>query len=132
MRRILLDTNSCSTLFRGEDEKLKEEIREAETIFISTIVMGELLTGFRIGSKEKRNRKILKDFIADPGTEVLDVTRETAEIYSQIKFSLRRKGKPIPTNDIWIAAQAIETGSVLISYDNHFSAIGGLRLWGEQ
>lgn len=132
MKKILLDTNSCSVLFRGEDEKLKEEIREAETIFISTIVMGEILTGFRIGSKEGKNRKILKDFLADPGTEVLDVTRETAEIYSQIKFSLRRIGKPIPTNDIWIAAQAIETGSVLISYDSHFSAIGGLRLWGEQ
>lgn len=129
MKKALLDTNSCSALFRGENEKLKDAIKGAEILFVSTIVIGELFTGFRLGAKEGKNRKILKDFLDDQATEVLDVTQETAEIYSQIKVFLRRKGKLIPTNDIWIAAQAIETGSVLISFDRHFSDIPGLRMW---
>lgn len=129
MKKILLDTNSCSALFGGKDKKLKDVLKEAEIVFVSPIVIGELLTGFRAGSRERKNRKILEDFLTDQAVETLDITRETAEIYSQIKAFLRAKGKPIPTNDIWIAAQAIETGSILVSFDRHFSNIVGLRLW---
>lgn len=129
MKKILLDTNSCSVLFRGKDNSLIDVVRDAEIIFISTIVIGELLTGFKAGSKEEKNRKILEDFLDDYTTEIADVTKESAEIYSQIKVFLRGKGIPIPTNDIWIASQATETGSVLITYDKHFTKIPGLRIW---
>lgn len=129
MKKILLDTNSYSVLFKGKDRNLIEEVRYSETTFISTIVIGELLTGFRVGDKEEKNRKILQDFLDDHTTEVLDITRESAEIYSQIKVFLRRKGTPIPNNDIWIASNVIESGAVLITYDKHFLQIPGLRIW---
>jgi len=129
MKKILLETNSSSVLFRGKDSYLIDEVKNAEKIFISTIVIGELLTGFKAGSKEKENRKILEDFLDGYTTEIVDVTNESAEIYSQIKVFLRFKGIPIPTNDVWIASHAIETGSVLITYDKHFLKIPGLRIW---
>jgi tRNA(fMet)-specific endonuclease VapC len=58
------------------------------------------------------------------------LTLETAEIFGEIKDRLRRAGAPIPVNDLWLAAQAVETGSVLVTYDKHFSQVPGLRLWG--
>jgi tRNA(fMet)-specific endonuclease VapC len=58
-----------------------------------------------------------------------NVTKETADVFGQVKDALKRAGAPIPMNDVWIAAQAIETGSVLITYDRHFSKVPGLRLW---
>lgn len=127
MKKIFLDTNSLSAIFRGKDE-FKDLIENADEIFISPIVIGELLTGFRSGNKEGKNRKILKDFINASLSKIPDITQETAEIYSQIKVFLRNKGIPIPTNDVWIAAGTIETGSVLISSDAHFSQIPLLRL----
>jgi len=129
MKKILLDTNSSSVLFRGKDSNLIDEVKSAEKIFISTIVIGELLTGFKAGSKEKENRTILEDFLDDYTTEIVEATKESAEIYSQIKVFLRRKGTPIPNNDVWIASNVIESGAVLITYDRHFLKIPGLRIW---
>lgn len=129
VKKILLDTNSCSVLFRGKDSRLINIVEDSETVFVSTIVIGELLTGFRAGNREEENRKILESFLDNPATKVVEVTQESAEIYSQIKVFLRRKGIPIPTNDVWIAAHAIETGSVLVTYDKHFLKIPGLRIW---
>ena len=129
MKKIFLDTNSYSVLFDGKDRNLIEEVMYSETIFISTIVIGELLTGFRAGSKEKENRKILQNFLDNQTTEVLEINNESAEIYSQIKVFLRRKGTPIPNNDVWIASNVIQSGAVLITYDKHFLKIPGLRIW---
>ena len=129
MKKILLDTNSCSVLFRGKDNRLMDTVEDAGKVFVSTIVIGELLTGFRAASREEENRKILERFLDSYTTEIADVTQESAEIYSQIKVFLRRKGIPIPTNDVWIASHAIESGAVLISYDKHFLKIPGLRIW---
>jgi len=54
---------------------------------------------------------------------------ETAEIFASIKKDLRTTGKPVPINDVWIAAHALETGSVRVTFDRHFSSAPGLRLW---
>lgn len=70
-------------------------------------------------------RKILVGLTPKTG----NVTKETADVFGQVKDALKRAGAPIPMNDVWIAAQAIETGSVLITYDRHFSKVPGLRLW---
>jgi tRNA(fMet)-specific endonuclease VapC len=59
----------------------------------------------------------------------LDVTKETADVFGQVKDQLQRAGTPIPMNDVWIAAQALETGSVVVTYDEHFKKVPGLRLW---
>jgi tRNA(fMet)-specific endonuclease VapC len=59
----------------------------------------------------------------------LNATAETAEVFGQVKSSLRKSGTPLPINDVWIAAHALETGSVVVTYDVHFKSIPGLRLW---
>ena len=91
--------------------------------------MGESLAGFRGGSKFEQNRRTLRDFLARPTVVFLGASAETSEVFGQLKDTLRKQGTPIPINDIWIAAHAVETGSVLVTYDDHFSRISGLRLW---
>lgn len=130
MKRILLDTNAYTNFFK-DYPKLEELVQNTHKIFISPIVLGELFEGFKGGNKEKHNRSDLEDFLAENGVEVLNVGKETSEIYSEIKMSLKKKGKPIPVNDVWIAAQAMENGAVLVTYDKHFEEIPGLRVWGE-
>ncbi|GAB6091701.1 PIN domain-containing protein [Spirochaeta dissipatitropha] len=104
---------------------------ESETIYLSTIVAGELFAGFHRGKRISDNRRVLLDFIDKPNVELFDVTIETSEIFGEIKSQLKKTGKMIPLNDIWIAAQTIVTGSKLITCDKHFNAINGLRVWDE-
>ena len=77
----------------------------------------------------KENRARLAGFLAKPTVRTLELSTETAEVYGQIKDALKISGTPIPINDIWLSAQAIETGSVLITFDNHFGNVSGIRLW---
>lgn len=128
MTKILLDTNAYTRFLAGE-EMLIDEIATADVIFFSVIVLGELSAGFKLGSKEKENRKNLETFLGKVAVEVVNVSQETAEIYGQIYTALKKAGTPIPTNDIWIAAQAIEAGAKLISFDTHFSKIPAVRIW---
>ena len=128
MKAILLDTNAYARFLAGE-EKVLDELARAGAVNMSVFVIGELLEGFRAGSKDKLNRQILERFLARPSVHVLDATRETAEYFALIKTALRRAGQPIPLNDVWIAAQALETGSVVVTYDAHFALVPGLRTW---
>ena len=128
MRRVLLDTNAYARLLAG-DANVLDQVAEAEQVHLSVFVMGELLAGFRGGTKFAQNRKMLKTFLAKPTVSFLGASAETAEIFAQIKNDLRKAGTPIPINDVWIAAQAMETGSVLVTYDGHFRGVPGLRLW---
>lgn len=126
MKKILLDTNAISALFKG-DSNILDRMIEADTIFISIFVLGEILYGFKNGDKEKENNLLLKEFLSKPSIKILNGTKETAEVFSEIKIKLKKKGKPIPINDVWIAAHAVETGSVLVTYDKHFDLIEGIR-----
>ena len=128
MRQVLLDTNAYARLLAG-DTNVLEEVSEAERVYLSVFVMGELLAGFRGGAKMAQNRQLLKTFLAKPTVSFLGATQETAEIFGQIKHDLRKAGTPIPINDVWIASHAMETGSVLVTYDTHFREVPGLRLW---
>lgn len=128
MKKIILDTNGYSMLLAG-DTSIRDALGEADTVFISVVVLAELYAGFRCGNKEKENRKILKEFLSKPLVVLLNCTEETSEIFGEIKCNLKREGRPIPINDIWIASHAIESGSILITYDVHFKEIKGLRLW---
>ena len=127
MKKVLLDTNAINAFFRGSEEVLAL-IANAETVYMSVIVVGELYTGFKCGAKEKQNREWFAKFLAKPTVQVLDVTHETGEIYSDVMLDFRKNGTPIPTNDVWLAAQAFETGSALVTFDKHFKNIHGLRL----
>jgi len=128
MKKILPDTNAMTRLFDG-DERILSALAGAETVFLSVFVLGELYAGFKAGHKEKQNRDVIRRFL-DKAT-VLDATHETAEVYAQVKSALKKAGRPIPINDVWIAAQALETGAVLLTHDSHFQAVPGLRIWDE-
>jgi len=128
VKKVVLDTNALSAFFAGSHEVL-EVLAEAEQIFMSTIVLGELYAGFKGGNRELENTKNLESFLKKATVRTLDVSRETAEIFGTVKHQLKIQGTPIPLNDVWIAAHTIETGSQLVTYDRHFSQIAGLRLW---
>ena len=123
--RILLDSNAYSGLLAGR-RGVVELVRKAEEILLPIIVVGELLYGLRNGSRYARNVEALDEFLASRHVSVTPATRTTADRYARIASSLRVKGRPIPTNDIWIAACTMETGAELVSYDRHFEHVDGL------
>lgn len=128
MKKVLLDTNAYSRLARG-DEDLLGVLAEAEVVYLSVFVLGELYAGFRGGKHEPRNRELLRDFRAAPSVMTLLATEETAEVFGTVKDALERQGTPLPINDVWIAAHALETGATLLTWDDHFEAVKGLRRW---
>ena len=127
MKRLLIDTNIYSYALKG-DEGVVEVLREADEIGFSAISIGELLSGFQLGGREQKNRKELEQFLDSPRVVVYPVNDGTAEFYAQILNNLRKIGKPVPTNDIWIAAVAFQNGLKLFTKDAHFQAIVGLYL----
>ena len=86
--------------------------------------------GFRNGSRLAKNAAELDAFLADAHVEMFAVTPTTADRFGRIAAALRRAGTPIPTNDIWIAAHAFESGAELVTFDGHFASIPGL-VWSQ-
>ena len=123
--RVLLDSSAYSLLMRGH-QRVAELVRGAEEVLLSAIVVGELMYGFRQGSYFERNAADLRSFLSSPYASFVDVGAVTADRYSRIAASLRAKGRPIPTNDIWIAAHAMETGADLVSADGQFEHVEGI------
>lgn len=128
MKKILLDTNAYTRLFRGDKDVL-EALGLVDTVFMSVFVLGELYAGFKGGNRESENRAQLDDFLRRPTVRILTATRETSDIFGTIKDRIKKAGTPIPINDVWIAAHATESGSHLMTYDTHFADITGLLLW---
>ncbi len=126
MRPIALDTNTYVGFKRG-DEACLQVIRQAAHLLLSTTVLGELLAGFACGEREARNREDLRQFLDCRRVEILAVGMATADAYALLYRTLRRKGRPIPTNNLWIAASCLEHGAVLFSLDAHFDQVDGLR-----
>jgi tRNA(fMet)-specific endonuclease VapC len=123
--RALIDTDAYSALKRA-DRAVVEIVRRSEEVLLSTVVVGELLYGFRCGDRYERNRDELDEFVASPFVTVVPVTMTTADRFSRIAAGLKARGKPIPTNDMWIAAQAMETGAELLSFDRHYEWVDGI------
>ena len=123
--RILLDSNAYSLLARGHPA-VADIVRRSQEVVLSAVVVGELLYGYRHGSRNARNTRELDAFLANPYVTLVPMSRITADRYARIAAALRAKGRPIPTNDIWIAAHAMETGTDLVSSDGHFEHIDGL------
>ena len=118
-RKIMLDTSAYSSFLRGHD-KIKFAIQISDEIFINPVVIGELLSGFVMGKNEERNREILRKFLKSSRVNVIPIGEETSERYAAIINYLRKNGTPIPTNDIWIAASAMEYGLKVITTDKHY------------
>ena len=123
--KLLLDTNAYVG-FKRNITNLVKIIVDAEWILFSPVVLGELMFGFRNGAKFKENMKGLDEFLQHDVVEVVQIGKTTSDRYSRIAAKLKRKGTPIPSNDIWIAAQTMEYGAELITSDRHFNEIDGL------
>ena len=123
MTRLLLDTSAYSAFMRGHPE-VKRAVQEADEIYLNSVTLGELLAGFMRGRHRRRNEGELKTFLASPRARALDMNEETAERYAVILNSLWKGGTPIPTNDIWIAASAMQHGLRLLTTDAHYQKVG--------
>lgn len=120
--RILLDTSAYSSFMRGHQE-VKEVLQSAGSISVNPIVLGELQAGFQHGRHSEKNRTTLKQFLVSPRVRVVDMDEETAERYAVILNSLWTIGRPIPTNDLWIAASAMQYGLTILTTDAHFTHV---------
>lgn len=121
----MLDTSAYVGFKRNAVEAV-EIIVKAELIVFSPVVMGELMFGFRNGTRFKENMDDLDRFLKHEAVDLVPIGKITSDRYSRIAVNLRKQGTPIPTNDIWIAAQAMEQGAELITSDQHFDKISGL------
>lgn len=119
MSRLCLDTSAYSQFKRGHPG-VTELIDKAEWIGFPSVALGELWLGFLKGQKLEENVEALEVFLSHPVVERLDVDFETARIYGELVLELHKAGRPIPTNDIWIAALGVRSGSVVLSFDGHF------------
>jgi len=126
--RYCIDTVAYSHFKRGEP-RVVSLLDRAEWIGVPAIVLGELFAGFEQGRHRLKNIGELEELLSAPVVQVVPVDRQTAEIFGKMVADLRRRGRPIPVNDIWIAATCLRTGATLITWDahfHHFPVIGAL------
>lgn len=121
--RYLLDTSVLVALLRGDDA-VSAAIEQAVDVYIPVTAVGELYYGALHSGNPARNAARVAALV-DAGV-VLACDAETALVYGDVKTGLRKRGRPIPENDVWIAAVAVQHGLVLVSRDEHFDAVDGL------
>ncbi|MEM6329681.1 MAG: type II toxin-antitoxin system VapC family toxin [Planctomycetota bacterium] len=124
--RLLLDTNRYSQLV-ANDAAVTQRLNSATAVYFSVITLGELHQGFQMGTKRRRNEQRLREALTLQGVQVLFLDAETAEYFGRTAAALRRAGTPIPTNDVWIAAQALQHNLALDTRDTHFDRVRGLK-----
>jgi tRNA(fMet)-specific endonuclease VapC len=122
MKTIMLDTSAYVAFRKGHSQALSA-IQRASTILISSIVYGELLGGFEWGGQRDTNRDELRELLQSPRVITVPINLETSERYAVIYAYLRSTGTPIPTNDLWIAASAMEHSATLVTLDKHFAKL---------
>lgn len=123
--RYLLDTNIVIALFAGEPS-VSEQLTVASYVAISVVVYGELLAGALRSARTEENVHRLKRFARE--VPLLSCDPETAHQFAVLSVILRRKGRPIPENDLWIAATARQYGLALVSRDRHFAEVDELPI----
>ncbi len=122
MSRVLLDTSAYSAFMRGHPE-IKQAVQAADELYINSVVLGELFAGFVRGKRRRKNEAELRTFTGSQRVRLLDVNEETATRYAVILHSLWQAGTPIPTNDIWIAASAMQHGLPVLTTDAHYESV---------
>lgn len=123
--KLCLDTNIYSA-FKNGNPQITDILENADEILVPVTVLGELYSGFQIGSLTEKNLTELNEFLSKPGISIIEINKEIALRYGFITKELRKQGTPIPTNDVWIAASTMDTGSILLSSDKHFKKVPGL------
>ncbi|BAY17759.1 PilT protein domain protein [Anabaenopsis circularis NIES-21] len=122
--RYLLDTNIIIALF-ADEAVIKNNLAQADEVFIPSIVIGELSYGARKSGRSPQNLARVDEFVAN--NTVLGCDVETARQYGEIKNKLRLKGHPLPENDIWIASVALQYQLTLVTRDAHFQQVENLQ-----
>lgn len=123
--KYLLDTNIVIAIFAGDPDVL-EPLVQSNEVFLPTVVLGELYYGARKSTHVDTNISRIDELAAS--STLLGCDIDTSRHYGRIKNDLRARGRPIPENDIWIAAVAQQHGLTLVSRDTHFEAVEALSL----
>jgi tRNA(fMet)-specific endonuclease VapC len=124
--RILLDTNRLTDLLRG-DPALVRLVEQADEVWLPYVVLAEIKAGFLGGTRLSENIALLAALLA-AGVTVLYADEQTVEAYARLFVQLKSAGTPIPDNDLWIGALALQHGLVLVTRDAHFKKIPQLQL----
>ena len=127
MRKLVLDTNVLIA-FLQNPEDFAERFAGFDVILLPPIVLGEFRAGLFDTKAGRENRKAIDAFLQNPAVKSCPMTDNTSVFYAKVFQTLRKAGKPIPTNDIWIAAVAQENGAALATDDGHFKAVSMLQI----
>jgi predicted nucleic acid-binding protein len=123
--KLLLDTNRLSDALALVDDVL-DHLESAESIHVPVIVLAEIRSGFLAGRRARENEQRLSWFLAQDGITPMGIEPAVSHRYAELHRTLRARGTPIPTNDLWIAALALHHGLVLYTRDRHFATVPGL------
>lgn len=127
--RVLIDTNRYRDLCEAQPEVV-DIIQQAEALYLPFVVLAELRSGFACGTMAKKNEQYLIRFLNSPRVQLLFADENTTHHFAQLFAQLRKQGTPIPTNDIWIAALAVQHDLLLYSRDKHFTHLPQIAIMG--
>jgi predicted nucleic acid-binding protein len=121
--KLVLDTNIYCDFAEGLPDAVDAIAAYGQSIFIPSVVLGELFFGFMKGSRQQLNEKKLRQIVSRLKIEIIDVNTDVARKYAVIYLSLQKRGMKIPINDVWIAACCMEVGGTLLTRDKHFELL---------
>ena len=124
---LLLDTSAYSAFNRG-DLRLRSWFNVKHTILVPLIVIGELRAGFIAGTKTAENEQLLQQFLDSPNVQTIALTDETTKYFAKLFLEIRKTGRAIGTNDLWIAALSLEHNTQILTLDEDFQRVPGLRV----
>ena len=127
MRKLVLDTNVLIA-FLQNPEDFAERFSGYDVIILPPVVLGEFRAGLFDTKVGRENRKAIDAFLQNPAVKACPMRDNTSLCYAKVFQALRKAGKPIPTNDIWIAAATQENGAALATDDGHFRAVPLLQI----
>ena len=123
MKPLVLDTNILIDFCQNPSAHRRTDISSFEQMLIPSIVLGEFMAGVFATRKGNEALSSLQQLIACPSVKVVPITERTSEMYAKVYQALRAQGRPIPQNDMWIAASALEHGADIATHDEHFKLV---------
>jgi tRNA(fMet)-specific endonuclease VapC len=125
--KLVLDTNIYCDFAEGLPDAVDAIATYGQSVFIPSVVLGELFFGFIKGRRQQFNEKKLRQVVSRLKIEIIDVNTDVARKYAMICLSLQKRGIKIPINDVWIAASCMEVGGTLLTRDKHFELVNQIE-----